>query len=390
MPQDPQEFASKSKEWSRWKHEILERYLGIFTGKLQGFQTVYFIDGFAGAGKYRDGTKGSPLRSAQLAQRIAQDRWYQLHCINVEADPEVFKMLEMSTAAYDKFVTNYSGNFVDHIPQILSDVKQQPALFFIDPFGFKDVEWQNLLPLFERKPDVHRYTVTEILLRFDAPYLGRYSGSVGVNNPQAKANERILFELFGIKNRTEWDEIIPATGKRYEDLAQAYQDRLRLYFKYVVRMPIRSRDNRLKYYLIFATRHEAAITGMNEVLYDVEGMRSTAIYEETSQKNQQLSLFGEDENQLLDENQIWRELETLKKLIVQSVPVGSQISRSALITIIAAQSNYFGAFSKAHFTAVLGGRSRKITIPQNFVSLKDHFKLDGTPSEDRTIITRIK
>lgn len=387
MPQDPKEFAEKDMpEWSRWKHEILLEYLGAFAGILQRYQTVYLVDGFAGAGKHGDGSEGSALRSAKLARSIEHNpsRNYKLRCINVEQNEDIFEFLNQNTRNYSQFVSNYHGGFGDNVWKILGEIAEQPSLFFIDPFGFQDAEWDTLLPIFKRQPVPCMNIITEVLIRFDVPIVSRYAGSVGRDSPQAKANANTLFGLFGVNDEEQWMKLVENTGTTYSGLAEAYQTRLREYFKYVVRMPIRkTTTNQFKYYLIFATQNEKAITAMNNVLYWVEDMRSREIYE-AAESVGQLSLFD------MGENQIINELYTLKKLILEHLDVGSSVVRADLVTRIATLDDYLGAFSDSHFTAVLGGRTRKIKIPDNFESLEGRIVRDNDASNDKTIITRIK
>ncbi len=210
MPQDPQKFASDMPEWSRWKHEILDNYLGAFAGILQGYGTVYFIDGFAGVGKYGDDSEGSALRSAKLARSIHYNpkRNYNLHCINIEQDTDIYQRLEKNTATYSSFVSNYQGSFKEHVYSILGEIAEQPALFFIDPFGFKGIEWDSLLPIFQRQKGI-----TEFLIRFDAPFVRRYTGGIGQQSPQTETMVNVLMSLYGMKSEQELKDWLVQTGK---------------------------------------------------------------------------------------------------------------------------------------------------------------------------------
>lgn len=380
MPENPQEFAKALREWSRWKHEILDKYLKPFTGKLQGFQTIMYVDGFAGPGMYKDGKKGSALRAAILAKIIDTNQTYKLHCINVELDDGVFDLLIKNTQQFSDYISYYKGKFSEHINSIIDEIADQPALFFIDPFGFSDVEWNTLLPVFERKSTQHKYTVTEALIRFDAPYVSRYAGCIGKTDSISRNNVRILLDLYGLSSEEEWLNLISQTGNDYEGLASAYQFRLKEHFDYVLRVPIRSENDLLKYYLIFATRHKGAVSAMNNVVYKVEDMRANVL---DRFDGGNIMLPGMDDYDVLSE------LETLKKIVKQLLPLGKTIDRDALITRVATHENYFGAFSTSHFTAVLGGRAR-LTIPKEFTSLKDDLRLKGTPGKAKTLITRIR
>ena len=69
-------FVSK-QPWSELKHDILEEILNnrVFS---MGDSHFTYIDGFAGAGEYKDGSKGSPL--------IALDVFADLLCNRPDND----------------------------------------------------------------------------------------------------------------------------------------------------------------------------------------------------------------------------------------------------------------------------------------------------------------
>lgn len=383
MPQDANQFAAEMPEWSRWKHAILLNYLGPFAGVLQGFHKVYYVDGFAGAGKYDDGSEGSALRSAELARTIHDSsRNYTLHCINVEPDERVYARLVKNTDQYSQFVTNFQGTFQDNISNILDLIANQPTLFFLDPFGVKEINWDTLLPLLNRKSSPRRKIITELLIRFDVQTISRLAGCVGKPSQECKRNQEALFRVFGIHKEQTWRQLIAQSGKDWSGLTKAYKLRLQEYFKYVVSMPIRKTDNNeFKYYLIFASQNEKAISIINNVLYNVEDMRNTEIYEQTSKL--QMSLFGDDDFQL------HTELDTLKGLVFDILRSKREIVRADLVTRIATMDNYLGAFSDPHFTAVLGGRPRRFRLPEGFQSLRDERKINlvGSASSSKTVIT---
>lgn len=393
MPQNPQDFAEEMPEWSRWKHEILLEYLGAFAGILQRYHTVYFIDGFAGAGQYEDGSEGSALRSAKLAGsiRYAKSRNYNLHCINIEQDPGVYTQLERNTANYSEFVSNYSGSFADNVNAILGEIAEQPALFFIDPFGFTGVEWHNLLPIFKRQVGI-----TEFLICFHAPYVRRYQGGIGQDTPQTETMVNTLINLYGVENEEELKKCLALTDKSYEGVTEAYQIRLRQYFDYAVRIPIQvtEENGRLKYYLVFAARHEKAISKMNNAMYKMSDMRSQEVYQKSVESRAGQLSFLDDANLRKDQNEYKTldELNTLKEVILENIKPGETVSRLELVKRVAISGDYLGAFSDSHFTAVLGGRPRKIDYPRDeFTSLEDDgfIERSGPASDSKTQIMRI-
>ncbi len=133
------DFHDSRKTWSRIKHSILGTYLSLLLGKLgRPDEHVYYVDGFAGQGRYEDGEDGSPLIAAKLAENpVQKSRREVLRCINVEQNPATFSNLVEATAAYVEkgIVKNLLGSFEDRLPKVLQLVQNCPTFFFIDPFG---------------------------------------------------------------------------------------------------------------------------------------------------------------------------------------------------------------------------------------------------------------
>ena len=69
------EFFENLRDYSEIKHRILARFLTPWTVKLGSWArrrngVVWYIDGFAGPGKYEDGSDGSPLLGLRRAKHI--------------------------------------------------------------------------------------------------------------------------------------------------------------------------------------------------------------------------------------------------------------------------------------------------------------------------------
>jgi len=116
--------ASKHKNWS-------------------GYQDIYYIDCFAGRGKYhyngkKDVIDGSPLIALKHALHFQRDQRYQgvkLHCIFIESDKSNSSCLEKFCEPYKKEVDieiYKESDFNKVIPDIINKINYHPALFFID------------------------------------------------------------------------------------------------------------------------------------------------------------------------------------------------------------------------------------------------------------------
>lgn len=383
----PTDFQKERREWSKWKHQILKKYLEKMTARLQKYEHIYIVDAFAGPGRYtEDDEAGSPLIAAQLAADLLQKRWYNLWCMNIEQDREVFNNLENATAEYRDFVENFHGDFADFIPNILERISSYPALIFLDPIGLKGIEWSKLAPLLQRGHIDPYKNVTELLIRFDVSRALRDLGFSG--KPMEEIHFQRLLDVLGIKDKAEIDSYIDRcdgdTKCRQEQMAEIYQDQLKQYFDHVVRIPIRTEKETLKYFLIFATRHPKGILTMNDALYEVEGLRHVEITVRREATQKQASFFEQVDSDITSE------LNELKAIILEILGNRDSIRRDDLRTEIARLPNCFGRFSGSEFTKVLNGNPRglKGTFSKDFQPLDEKtIQLEGAPSGEDTIIT---
>jgi three-Cys-motif partner protein len=287
------EFFDERREWSRWKHEILRRYLPKFAGILGSRnRIIYYVDGFAGAGTYRQDppTPGSPLIAAQLAATLAASgRWlYALRCINVEPNPQLFGELSAATGEYEpSIVKNIQGTFQDSLSEILTLVGDSPALFFLDPFGYKGIESRTIAPLAERS----RRATTELLVNFNVSKIDRDAG--WLDSYAQRVAPGFIASLNQLMGTDAWKAIITAglsKEERDERLAALYKNSLQTLFSGIVaQYPVRTLNGRLKYYILHVTRHQRGSREMSEVIYRVEHAYANEKARVEGQRGRQLS-----------------------------------------------------------------------------------------------------
>lgn len=268
------DFFNQRREWSRWKHEILRRYLPKFAAILGSRHSiVYYVDGFAGAGVYGGDPPipGSPLIGAEIAATMAatQRRSYELRCINVEPNSQYFGELCNSTSAFHpRVVLNLQGTFRERLREILEIIGSCPTLFFLDPFGYKGMEWDVISTLADRASAAK----TELLINFSVPIIDRAAGWLdSYDHPAAPSFVQGLNDLLG---SDAWQPIVSARlAKEHRDgkLTEFYVENLREAFHGIVaRYPVRTREGRLKYHLLFVTRALRGCREMSDVIYRVD------------------------------------------------------------------------------------------------------------------------
>ena len=269
------DFFAQKREWSRWKHRLLHRYLAQFAGIVGStHHTVYFIDGFAGEGRYKDPPEdGSPIIAANIAVQTPASRGYTLRCINIE--PEHYDELRNVTAAYgSSVVDNREGTFRDNLDAVLSEIGTHPALFFLDPMGHKGMEWDVVTRIIGRA----RYAITEILLNFYITRIDVHAGFLHSTAPVAAEFVKRLDALFGTEEwRAIWDGT-PAQDERMLKLSDLYMARLQRAFAaaapdaagaVAARYAVKTLDGKLKYFVMYGTRHRRGARAMSNAVFRV-------------------------------------------------------------------------------------------------------------------------
>lgn len=296
----PSHFDQHIRDWSARKHAILKDYLPTFCTALSrrvAGGTIWYIDGYAGAGVYKDpndasdpGSPGSPVLAAQVTQQLP----YTIRCLNVEEDKDNFESLQRETALFPH-VENIYADFNSAIDNVLRRVQNSPAFFFLDPFGTKDLPMQGLIDRIAL-----RTKQTDILLRYATETVRRLAGAYEKDAVRRAAYAQNLDKWF---RGDQWRTILqqhPAGSKRDEELLKYYKQQLvsisggRLAF--AKDYPIRAIDGQVKYHLVFASGDRLGIKLMSDILYKAEAQYRAdqeAHQQQAASPYSQLSLFDE-------------------------------------------------------------------------------------------------
>ncbi|RPI86338.1 MAG: three-Cys-motif partner protein TcmP [Chloroflexi bacterium] len=383
MSQDKDNFFREQKNWSKRKLAIIRGYLASFS-KILGSTTkqscVYFIDGFAGAGRYQDGSPGSPYLAAELAQQYCNEqRPYHLNCINIEENEENYRNLVLVTAPFNGLIDNYFGSFSSNLQLILNKIGKCPALFFIDPFGVKGTEWKCMHKI------IHRQAPTDIWIRFDHKTIRRLSGFFDSGTRGAESKIQNLLELYGISRPDNLYQMLQGDlpEERIFKALSLYVGKLEEEFRnargtgYSFGFPIVSLNGEIKYHLVFASAHQKAALLASETIYSVERNRNHETEEYKQRKSGQLILFSTEPT----EEEISLFISEKLSLDMKRLCAGEQLGRQEIYMRIIRDNNkkWFGNFSSSHFTKALSllqaGIDPVITAR------------DGANSKEKTIFT---
>ncbi len=173
---------------SQAKVELYSTYLATFLSIMRHvshIELIYLFDLFAGEGQYEDGSFGSPI----TACNVIKDHYFSNNksCPNMmvwfndrdmsEIEPEVAKIDRVRRFAEKIYkpdnvqIKYFQKDYDDLWPAALEEVdcgEQSKALFFIDPYGYKDIDPDDL-------KQIMRAGDTEVLIFLPASHMYRFT-----------------------------------------------------------------------------------------------------------------------------------------------------------------------------------------------------------------------
>ena len=272
------------KRQTQIKHTVLEKYLWAWIkilGKRRSL--LYYVDGFAGPGKYEDKKTGeirpgSPVIAIKTyIEHKRTGEQYQLRFINVEKNRRNWQELEEATDEFKDhvYVKNVIGEFLDNIEDILKEIGNEFAFFFIDPFGISGIEFSELERIFRRQD-------TEILINFSYDGLQRCIGQLEnvehYDETRRRKAVKTVERACSMLNMTkeELGQILSLSGmpkQKESSLLGKYRKNLRNYKTLVYPLPINYPGRkRTFYYLIFMTENITALKIMKDVMKKAKEM----------------------------------------------------------------------------------------------------------------------
>lgn len=243
---------------SVFKHTLLDKYVPQFAGMTasrSAGRRVVFLDGYAGRGRYENGSPGSAERILQIAQRQARSARLAWTCFFVEQDPDSARVLAQVVEQYaGQGVTAnaYHGDVADRLPDVLAAAEEAPLFLFLDPCGL-GLPYQTLMDLVGRQRAA-TWPPTEVLFNFSLEAVRRISGHIASRHRNEKSVRRLDAAVGG-----EWWHDLFAEGVTdggVEQLVAAFAQTLsRDTTMRVVVTPVRrAPTHKPVYHLIFGTR----------------------------------------------------------------------------------------------------------------------------------------
>jgi three-Cys-motif partner protein len=211
------------------KHEVLRKYVPVYARKTGSKTSVVLLDGYAGPGRYDDGSSGSPELMVGTAQALRGSR---VHCAFVEENPRHCERLQTLLAELgDHDSEVFAGDIEQHLDTVVRNSQGRALLVLLDPFGLS-IPF-NLLSrtILHRRRFGQEWQPTEVLLNFSISGIKRAAGRLD-SSPEspsaAKANETRLRELEDFLGGGWWKPIWRSdAANRVEQIFERYLQQIR-------------------------------------------------------------------------------------------------------------------------------------------------------------------
>jgi len=186
-------FFDESREHSLVKAEIVAKYFWSWTrviiphAKKMRQKKIAYVDLFSGPGRYKDGSKSTPLLILERAIREADTREMLVTIFNdinsnytQSLQQAINSLPDIDTLSNRPVVLNKEVG--EEIVQALEQIRSVPTLFFIDPCGYKGLSLKLI-------GDVIKGWGCDCIFFFNYNRI-----NMGLNNP---AVEKHMNSLFG-------------------------------------------------------------------------------------------------------------------------------------------------------------------------------------------------
>jgi three-Cys-motif partner protein len=288
----PSEELPPYQPHHRAKHELLRRYMDVWLPKL-GFthDQVAVVDGFAGAGRYSDGQRGSPLimldayvgRPAEIRARFKRPP----HFIFIERNGGYARHLKAEVEAYptthgavvDVIHSSYEEEFPKVVAHLTSAYRRPvPTFAFVDPYGYADNPFSHIAGFKQRMP-----YKSEVMVYLPAAFMARFLSTGNTDDALTKA--------YGGET---WADAKDEQSRQRagQKLAGLFGNRLREHFRWVTSFNVEP-ERHNDYYLLFGTDHKDGLREMKRGMWNVDKHAGEG-YKQAKTLPDQEQLFGDD------------------------------------------------------------------------------------------------
>lgn len=270
------DFFEGKRPWSIIKDQVLKSYMSPYLAKVKKLgKPILLFDGFAGPGVFEDGEPGSPLIMCQAANKNAAGNY---EAVFVNKKKKYHERLEsiLQKGGWLGPAQPQLGDTTKILPTLATGLGGKTAFLYLDPFGPSVCPFSLLEPFLTR--DV-AYS-TEMVILMHMPILHRLATRHAVEAGREdeeqirKLHQRVTLTFGGDYWKSIlWDSTISAEEREFK-LIEAYRQKLATYLPYTGCCPVREgpRD-RIKYFIVFVSRHPDAMLLMNDAMIKAYFMR---------------------------------------------------------------------------------------------------------------------
>jgi len=259
-------FFEEQAEQSQVKTTIVSRYFVSWAQVISGYlkdkpdKRIAYIDLFAGPGRYKDGTKSTPLYILEEAFRLPALRDNLVTLFN-DKEPTngsslVQAINELPGIKSLKYAPDIQTNEVgENIVKMFEQMRLVPTLFFVDPWGYKGLSLRLI-------NSVLKDWGCECIFFFN---YGRIN--MGLANDAVKQS---MDDLFGEERSAKLREELELQSPEERELTiveRICEALVEMGGKYV--LPFRfknARGTRTKHHLIFVSKHPLGYKIMKSVM----------------------------------------------------------------------------------------------------------------------------
>lgn len=219
MAKNQRDFFKKKNEWSEIKDTLLRCYLPQYFQKLLvSGKPIFYIDCFAGKGKFDDGNDGSPLIAMQIINerlgmsRISRKNNAIVPCfieLNHAADLEQNLMLHPYQYGTPQVV---DGKFEDNIRGLLKDKRGYNVFLYIDPYGIQALDSQ----LFD-EIGTYGFRSFEMLINFNS--FGFFRDACRVMKVDISQDDALM----GLDDLVEYEPTTVTASPQSENMADGFK-----------------------------------------------------------------------------------------------------------------------------------------------------------------------
>lgn len=264
-----EKFFDEQTEQSEVKATLVAKYFPAYMGvignaqKRYGGNRIAYIDLFAGPGRYKDGSKSTPVKIIEqaIADPSMRERLVAIFNDKDEANVRSLQKALEALPGYDTLKyqpTIQHGEVGDDIVKKFEENQLIPTLFFVDPWGYKGMTLR---------------LINSVLKDWgcDCCFFFNYSRvNAGLANDVV---ERHMDALFGvdransIRKRFQDESMTPVERESFivEEMCAALHE---MGGKFVLPFRFHSkRGTRITHHLFFVTKHFKGYSLMKDIMY---------------------------------------------------------------------------------------------------------------------------